>query len=259
MIIRTPPAPWNSAHRPVEYVYDHQSRFISGVSVNSGNLQITITFSFTSPYIPTAGDLIAIDGVLDGSTDISGVYEIVSGSGSTWVLDLSVSSPSLDSPSTAKYIRLPEIELYAGYLPVEEYPDDLPLTLVATFTPENSPDDDVRFDVSEYLKSIFRIVPPVEGIDFNMFNRFRLKFDGTYKDFYMVLNSSIKTAQLNAVYVSTNAPLNSEIPPIVFGCGKTLLSYLNGNVVTNVLISDGAVPTGDYSPEDYTDDYFLNE
>lgn len=253
MIAVTTPSPWNSVHRPIEYVYNHDTQTISGVTTSSGRLQVSIASAF-SPYTPAVGDKVYLSGVLDSGVDISGIYDIHSGGGSTWVLDVLVTTPTLDSPSTLKYIRLPEVKLYAGYLAGEEYDDELPLELVATFTPENSPDNDVRIDVSEYLKSIFEIVPPTEGIDFNMFNRFRLKFDGTYKTSYQVLNSSIKTAELNALYVNTNAYLNSKFPPIVFLCGKTILSTLTGSVVVNH-VYDGEVPNnGDYN-SDFNNDY----
>lgn len=256
MILQTAPYPWNSAHRPVEYVYDHESRFISGVTIDTGNLVVHLTSMFAN--VPVVGDRVVLTGVLDLGVSVNGIYDVLAVSGSTVTLDLAVTTPTLSAPSTLKFIRLPEVKLYSGYLPLEEYPADLPLTLVATFYPENSPDNDVRIDVSEFLKSIFRIEPPVEGIDFNMFSRFRLYFDGAYKDFYMVLNSSIKTESLNALYVNTGAYLNSQIPPIVFGCGKTILSTLQGSVVVNVYSDNGdIVGLWDYSANDYDSaDYF---
>lgn len=257
MIINTTPSAWNSVHRPIQYIYDHESRFISGVLVDSGNLQVQLTTAFANTI--AVGDEVYLSGVLDDGEDISGLYDVLTvGSQTLLTLDIAVTTPTLDSPSTLQFIRLPEVKLYSGYLPAEEYPSDLPLTLVATFTPENSPDNDVRIDVSEYLKSIFRIVAPTEGIDFNMFNRFRLYFDGAYKDYYMVLNSSIKTAELNALYVNTGAYLNSEIPPIVFGCGKTILSTLQGSVVVNYITEDGEIvaQNGDYN-NDYLNDFYI--
>lgn len=257
MIIQTTPSAWNSVHRPIQYVYDHEEQFISGVLVDGGNLEVYLTGAFANTI--AVGDEVYLSGVLDDGTDISALYDVLTVTSQTQLtLDVEVTTPTLDAPSSLKFIRLPEVKLYSGYLPLEEYPSDLPLTLVATFTPENSPDNDVRIDVSEYLKSIFRIVAPVEGIDFNMFNRFRLYFDGAYKDFYMVLNSSIKTAELNALYVNTGAYLNSQIPPIVFGCGKTILSTLQGSVVVNYVTEDGSITenNGDYN-NDYSDDFYI--
>ncbi len=257
MIINTTPAPWNSVHRPIEYVYDHEQQFISGVTVDGGLLQVSVPSSWI--VTPVVGDKMAIIGVLDLSVSIAGTYEITAIAGTQYTLDISVTTPTLSAPSKMYFVRLPTIELIAGYLSGEEYPTDLPEQVVATFTPENSPDNDVRFDVSEYLKSIFEIVAPVEGLDFNMFNRFRLKFDGTYKDYYQVLNSSILTSVLNSNFVDTNAPLNSANPPIVFECGQTILSYLTGSVVINNEFENADIPVGDYSPDDYAGaDYFLS-
>lgn len=253
MISVTTPSPWNSVHRPIEYVYNHDTQFISGVLVNAGRLEVYLTGSFT--FTTPVGAEMLLTGVNDAGVSIDGIYDVYSVAGSVIVLDKLVTTPTLAAGvNSLAYIRLPEIKLYAGYLSGEEYPVDLPLELVATFTAENSPDNDVRFDVSEYLKSIFTIVPPVAGIDFNMFNRFRLHFDGAYKDYYMVLNSSIKTSDLMALYVNTGAYLNSQIPPIIFGCGKTILSTLQGSVVVNVEF-DGDVPgAGDYN-NDFSNDF----
>lgn len=254
MILRTEPPYWSSAHRPVEFVYDHEERTITLVGNNGGFASFLLNSAFT--HTPVAGEKLYVE---------SGVYEglhtITSVSGNTIITTTQYTTGDLSQPEVL-YIRLPEIKLYSGYLSGEEYPSDLPLTLVATFYPENSPDNDVQFDVSEFLKSMFanRIQPPVEGIDFNMFNRYRLHFDGVYHDFYMALNSSIKTSELNALYVNTGAYLNSKIPPLVFACGKTILSTLQGSVVVNVYSEGGdIIGLGDYSILDYdsaNEDYY---
>lgn len=249
MILTEYPYPWNSVHRPIPFVYDHEERTLFIVT-SSGGLAV---FWVQSPYnfTPVAGERIYID---------SGIYEgyhtVTSVAGSLIATSTSFIGSDFSVP-TVKYIRLPQIKVYCGYLSGEEYDDELPSELVATFTPENSPEIDVRFDVSEYLKSIFRIVAPTEGIDFNMFNRFRLFFDGVYHEFYMALNSSIKTDELNSDYVDTGAYLNSTIPPVVFGCGKTLLSHLQGNVVVNVVSNNGdiTIEHADFSDSDFSSDF----
>lgn len=246
MILVTQPEYWSSVHRPMEFVYGHEERTLVNV-LNSGGFA---NFWLLTAYdnVPVAGEQIYVE---------SGVYEgfhvVTSVSGQFVLTTTTYTTSDITNPAVL-YIRLPQIKVYSGYLPAEEYPADLPLTLVATFTPENSPVNDVQFDVSEYLKSIFSIEPPVIGIDFNMFNRYRLYFDGAYQDFFMVLNSSILTSELNELYVDTGAYLNSKVPPIVFACGKTILSTLTGSVVTNYEF-DGSVPAnGDYN-NDFSNDF----
>lgn len=248
----TAPSEWNSVHRPIPFVYDYD-KAPAYTKVTGGFVEANVGNVFD--FDPVAGQKIYIE-----TGTFSGVHVV--SSFSSGIITTTTASTSTDIVGAfVRNIRLPEIKLYSGYAALEEYATELPFTLVATFTPENSPDNDVQFDVSEYLKSIFRIVAPVEGKDFNMFNRFRLFFDGILHESYMVLNSSIKTELLMSDYANTGNPLNSFQPPIVFGCGKTIISYLEGNVITNVISDDDDItfPQPDYSGDDYdSDDYYTN-
>lgn len=260
MILNTAPSLWNSVHRPIEFIYDNKVYDILGVGLDNGNVYVQTTVNLSPAAV--AGESVVIFGIESDGESIDGTYVITAADPNFLYLDLPADNVGFSgSTATVTHIRLPEIKLYSGYLTGEEYPDDLPITLVATFTPENSPDNDIRFDVSEYLKSIFRIVPPSEGVDFNMFNRFRLFFDGVYHETYQVLNSSITTAVLMSDYANTGNPLNPFFPPIVFGCGRTIISYLENNVVTNVIsINDDITEVeGDYYHGDYSaSDYYVN-
>ena len=249
MTINTQPEYWSSVHRPIEFVYDYQEGFLFSVTDSGGFAVFRIIGMFSNPT-PVAGEQIYI-----AAGTYEGFHVISSVSGDYITTTTAYVDADTGSNSSVLFIHLPQIKLYSGYLSGEEYPSELPLTLVATFTPENSPDNDIQFDVSEYLKSIFRIVSPVEGIDFNMFNRYRLYFDGAYQDFFMVLNSSIPTSELNELYVDTGAYLNSKIPPIVFGCGKTILSTLQGSVVVNRVL-EGVPSGGDYN-NDFSNDFYI--
>lgn len=264
MVLFSSPPAWSSVHRPIPFVYNYETRtvIIDNSEPFGGFLRINFDVSFAT--VPVVGDKIIIEDVgttiLEYLEGIHTVTEVISPVEIVTDKDVGVHVFSLDNV-TAKLLQIPEIKLYSGYATDEEYPDDLPLTLVATFTPENSPDNDIRFDVSEYLKSIFRIIAPVEGIDFNMFNRFRLFFDGYYQETYQVLNSSIETDLLMSDYANTGNPLNSKFPPIVFGCGRTIISFLENNVVTNVVsINDDIMDVeGDYYVGDYSSsDYYTN-
>lgn len=247
MIPVTLPEYWSSVHRPIEFVYDFKTGGLFSVTDSGGFAAFRIIGMFSHPT-PIAGEKIYVaEGTYTGFHVISSVSGDVITTTTTYI------DADTGNNTTVIFIHLPQIKVYSGYLPAEEYPTELPLTLVATFTTELSPDDNIQFDVSEYLKSIFRIVEPVEGIDFNMFNRYRLYFDGAYQDYFMVLNSSIPTSELNELYVDTGAYLNSKIPPIVFGCGKTILSTLQGSVVVNNVI-EGVLDGGDFN-NDFNDDF----
>lgn len=256
MILNTAPELWNSVHRPIPFIYDHVGRNVT-LSDSGGFLLMQPNIPWLYALTMEPGDKIFISGCTNEDYNTTHIVREVIDQFNI-LLETAYDG---DDSGVALWIRLPEIKLYSGYATGEEYPDDLPLTLVATFTPENSPDNDIRFDVSEYLKSIFRIQPPELGIDFNMFNRFRLYFDGIYRETYQVLNSSIPTATLMSDFANTGNPLNAVFPPIVFGCGETIISYLENNVVTNVIGTEDEITVvqGDYYFGDYSaGDYYVN-
>ena len=154
---------------------------------------------------------------------------------------------------------IPQIEIYSGYDTGEGYEAELPLTLIGTFTPVYDVNGEISFDISGYIKSIFTIVPPVEGINFSLFNRFRLKFDGTLQEYYMAVNSSIATDILNDIYVGTGIYLSSATTQIIFDCGKTVLTTLEATgVVINIIVDDAGME-GDYLDSDYLDTDYLTE
>lgn len=246
MILSEYPSQWNSVHRPIRFVYDHEQRTLVQVLNNGGFANFWVASAYD--YTPVAGEQIYVSsGIYEG-------YHVVSSvSGQFITTTTTYTSNDLDSPNVL-YIRLPEIEVYSGYLPGEEYPTQLPLTLVATFNPKNNPGNQVVFDLSEYLKSIFQIKVPVEGIDFNMFNRFRVVFDSHAHEYYQVLNSSILTADINSLYVDTGAYLNTNTPPVLFSCGRTILSSLTGNVVVNKYVDNANTSGSDFN-NDFNNDY----
>ncbi len=247
MILETAPSYWSSAHRPIEFVYDHAEGFLFSVTDNGGFAAFRIIGMF-SPA-PVAGEQIYV-----AAGTYEGYHTISSVSGDVITTTTDYIDSDTGSNCSVIYIRLPEVKLYSGYLSGEEYDTELPITLVATFPTINSPDNDIQFDVSAYVQSIFRIQPPTIGIDTNMFNRYRLYFDGVYHEFYMALNSSITTAKLNELYVDTGAYLNAATTPLVFDCGNTILSYIAGSVVVNAEVTDGSTCAGFNS--DFDNDFF---
>lgn len=250
MIFVSGPSPTNSVHRPIPYVFDFQGRDLDSVADDGGFANITIGGLFGFSPTPSVGERFYIDsGVYEG-------YHTISVVNSTSSFTLETAYISNQTSGTVKYLRIPEIQLWSGYNAGETYETELPLTLIASFTPVISPEVDIRFDVSGFLKSIFTIQAPTIGVDFSLFNRFRLNWDDAFSDDYQVVNSAIETQILNDVYFGTGVYLNSGTP-ILFGCGKTILSTLDGSgVVINTEIEDAEIEA-DYFYDDYDEsDYF---
>lgn len=263
--LSTYPSKWNSAHQPVPFVFDFESRTLNNVinAVGKASFRM-LDFTYQSPAI---GERLYIDsGVYAGYHTITGTG---TGFGGFSTFSTTTDYISNDSGVNVKaVIAIPEFTLYKGYESSEAYEVELPFEVVATFTPVVSPEVDIRFDVSGFLKSIFTIQAPTIGIDFSLFNRFRIRYDGhgtgsgggfVVDDTFQVLNSSIPTAELMSVYFGTGVYLSSSITQIIFGCGKTILSLLDATgVVINTDVDDG--DTGaDYYYDDYNDDDYLTQ
>lgn len=237
---------WSSAHRPIEFTYDYEAITITAVNNDGGYARVVIGTGYTDN--PVVGNWLYLYGTTSGAYD--GLHKIRTVN--------SVSSFTLETPYTiavsltgsAKFVYLPEIKLYAGYTTGETYDDELPQFLVATFTPKNSPDNNIKLDLSGYLKSIFEINPPSNtgGIDFSTWNRYRLFIDGAYSASYYVINSAIEQVELNKYYVKTGrflvdydsfktgTPLNRQY---LQSCGLTLMQRIQGNQVVGYAFEDG--------------------
>jgi len=250
------PSPWNSAHRPIQYIYDFDSLTLYGVNDNGGFAQFDFICGGICPAFvttPVIGDELYVP-----SGIYAGFHTIISVE-SALLFTTSTAYTADQSGVDVKHMLIPEVQLWAGYSEFESYYVQLPIHLVATFTPVRSPEIDIRFDVSGFLKSIFTIQAPTIGVDFSLFNRFRLYFNGDFQDFYMVLNSSIPTEELNTVYLGTGVYLSSSTTQIIFQCGKTILSLLDSTgVVINTDVTDG--DTGaDYFYPDYNENDYLTQ
>lgn len=222
MILNSEPYNWNSAHRPVTFVYDHETKPIDTLTDSGGFLKVQLDSSYT--FTPDPGERIYISGTDNGI--YNGYHVIASATGGGEIVTTTAYTGA-DDGGDCLYIRLPEIELYKGYDTGETFDTELPLTLIATFTPRNSINNDVTFDVSGWLKAIFTspVSPPQDATyDFLNFNRFRLKFDGDYQDFYHVLNSAIESEELDGYYADTGRPL--QVGSFIFDCGDNVVSYL---------------------------------
>lgn len=246
MTLSQGPHEWSSAHRPIEFTYSYQYQPIATISNDGGYAKVVITSAFT--YTPVAGDRLILTSTTSGAYD--GIVKITTVN--------STVSFTTDAPYTIAglgvgncyFLRTPEFKLYTGYDTGEGYDTDLPLTLVATFTPKNSPDNNIQINVSGYLKSTFTISEPATttGVDFSVWNRYRLYVDGAWSADYYVLNSAIDSDVLNKYYVKTGRMLvaydqfttgTPAIRQYVQDCGLTLMYRIQGNAVYAYVYSDG--------------------
>ena len=261
MTLSQGPYQWSSAHRPIEFTFTYESKTISSVTNDGGYAKINLILPYTT-ITPVVGERLIIAGTTSGAYD--GTWKILTVNSTTsFTVDKAYSTASL--VGSAKHIYLPEVILYAGYDTGEGYDDELPLQTVATFTPKNSPDNNVQIDVSGFLKTIFTVTAPVVAgaIDFTVWNKFKLYFQGAYSDNYYVLNSAIDSDVLNKYYVKTGRYLISydkyltgtpENYNYLQDCGITVLYRVQGDHVAKYIITDGDTTAADYDT-DFTTDF----
>lgn len=251
---------WSSAHRPINFTYTYQNQTIASISNDAGYAKVVVSSAFTTT--PIVGDRLILSSTTSGAYD--GVFKILTVNTTT--------SFTIDTPYTiagiltgnCKFLKIPVFKIYTGYDTGEGYDTDLPLTLVATFTPKNSPDNNVQIDVSGYLKSIFTITEPVTttGVDFAVWNRYRIYVDGAYSADYYVINSSVDSDYLNKYYVKTGRFLiaydkfttgTPELRQYVQDCGYTLMYRIQGDTVVAYVFTDGATGASEHDGDFDTD------
>lgn len=255
MILQSQPPEWSSAHRPIEYVFTPFRNLTTSITNSGGSAELN--FGGSSVIKAVVGDKVYIE-----SGDYLGEHDItVVTSQSQFTIDTDYIA---NDTVWVRMLVTPTVRVYKGYLSFEAFPSDLPFTLVATFRPEVDVDYDISFDISGYVKNIFRIIPPTEGRDFNMFNQYRLTYQYTsaevnnqsyanevYVDPRLALNAAIKTNDLNS-YVNSNLYLGSNM---LFGCGKTILTRLTNLYAENVVLEESPGLT-DFN-SDFNSDFLL--
>jgi hypothetical protein len=125
---------------------------------------------------------------------------------------------------------LPQFELYKGFNTGEQFDAALPYTLVTSFTYIFNSNYQLEINIKGLVQKCFTIEPPVltQDYDFSVFNAFRLVWDEEITDYALVLNSSISTDELNAVYLSNGLPLTNVDEQLLWGCGNTFYTIFDG-------------------------------
>lgn len=245
------PAKWNSAFREIIFEYDLESR-LTGYASDGGYLAFTSAVSPFS-FLPVIGESFFID----GDFEISGLHTITEVISATSFVTSTEYAGGGGGPATIYHVRLPQVDIYVGYDVGETYETQLPLTLIGSILTERNPDNTIRFDVSGYLQSYFENIPiaPISGeVDFGVFNRFRLYFDGEYHDYFYVLYSTITHADLNLYFANTGRWLTAEYPSLKFSCGATILTRILDDSVRAIVYGATAGPDwddDDFDPDDW--------
>lgn len=223
LTLNTEPVLWNSAYSDIEYLFDFNGETITGVSEPSTGL-IRVTISGTWDINPPVNSYCTID---------SGIYlgtHLVKAS-TTNTVDLKFTYSANQTSGTIKSLRSPVFSLYKGFKATEDFPTELPYTLVGSFTMLFNSDFQLALNLKGIIQRIFSVTEPDlnSGFDFTSFNAFRLEYDGLTTDIKYALNSSITTEELNDSYIENGAYLVNTELPIMFGCGISFMTkFVNG-------------------------------
>lgn len=264
--IVTQPDQWASAHKPIRFVYNMPFNF-GTLSDNNGRLRVVMSAALAGGKLIVAGDLIYINGgIYKGYHTVETVV-----SNTDFTLSTAYGSAFVGLVQI-KYATPPQWQIWKGYQDSEVVgTNPFPFTKVADFSPEGNTAGLLSFDVSGYVKAAMpEITPPLEGTafgdvflatDYSRFMPYRLLIGTSarslyFEDIYLALNSSIDSDVLNAEYVDTPKPLNTN--PFIFSCGSTWLSFINGNnVISYRFDNGGTLPNnGDFN-NDFNNDFLI--
>jgi hypothetical protein len=138
----------------------------------------------------------------------------------------------------ARFLYVPDLEIWTGLGGAIR-----PIKKIGLANPNFSTFDQNRitFNVSAYLKSDFPILPPVNGQDYNLYNKYWIKQVITNsKEFgnYFALNSTVPNPEIEP-FVNSGKALN-QMKPIRFTCGKTLFSQISTTttIINDVIVKD---------------------
>jgi hypothetical protein len=235
------PELWNSAYDDIEFTFDFDEIDISAASNPSGTItRITVGTAFA--INPPVGSYCFIN-----SGTYAGLWRVLASTSTT--VDLDVVYTTNQNTGTLKSLRLPEFSLYKGFDSDEEFPGQLPLTLVTSFTHTFNEDYQLVINLRGLLQRIFRIVEPdiTTDYDFSIFNAFRLTWDGEETGVHYVLNSSITTEELNEGYITAGAYLTNVDLPLLWGCGTTFLTRFRDGFPVLEIFNSGVPAVAGFS------------
>lgn len=242
------PLEWNCAHSPV--IYEATPKYISVLGI--GAIDGKMNFSYaTAPPIPiAAGQLVYFD-----ASQYKGFHVITS-------VDVAMNIIYTDTDyagiatTALNWAHCPTLvfNIYSGYRTGEgnlALRTNLPSTLIASFFVEiNTVTITYKWDISGYLKSIFTIPSPADGINYSLFNRFRLEFV-TMSDtleHYQVGNCAMTSEQITA---KVNNGYLTEDDPFFSQCGTTVISRLTGSWILTYKIECGLENQQDFNVSDF--------
>jgi hypothetical protein len=226
------PEEWNAAYKPITYKGAPYGGVLSAVTDNGGFAQFNISSAFTLTLV--------VGQTVNVSTGVYEGFHVIKSIQSTTLFTVETDYISaISGTSIITYLPVIQFDLYKGYATGETYEVELPYEKIATFKVEpNMTTFEYTWNVSGYLQSIFSIQYPISGIDFNMFNRFRLVFGSDDLEYYQVANSAIDNPEFDTIYANTGQPLN-DTDTIVFNCGKTVQSFIIGDTIQNTFYNNG--------------------
>ncbi|MEY2868148.1 MAG: hypothetical protein RIR01_566 [Bacteroidota bacterium] len=219
---------WNTAYSDINFVFDFKSYQIFSIteqissSVGTGKAQINLYYTWD--INPVKNEYVFID---IGS--YTGIHRVLSSTNSAVVIDFEYTGDITDI-TYIKHLRLPQFTLYKGFQSSEAFSDTLPYTLVTNFTYSFNQNIQIQINIKGLAQKCFTIQEPIitQDYDFSVFNAFRLSWDEEITDYCLILNSSIPTEKLNAVYLSNGLPLTNVEEQLLWGCGNTFFTIFDG-------------------------------
>lgn len=241
LTLNTQPELWNSAYSDITYLFDFNDKTITGVTEPSTGL-IRVTISGTWDINPSVNQYVYID-----SGAYLGTHRVVASTSST--VDLKFTYTTTQTSGNAKSLRSPTFSLYKGFTTTEDFPAELPYTLVGSFNVLFNSDFQIELNVKGLIQRIFTITEPDldADFDFSSFNAFRLEYDGEITDIRYALNSSITTTELNENYLANGAYLVPTELPIMFGCGISFMTRFVNGFPTLQIYNGGAQTVAGFS------------
>ncbi len=219
---------WNATYSDIIFLFDFKQYQVFSASeqiassVGTGKSQINLYYTWD--INPSKNEYVWID------TGIyAGKHRVITSTNNSVVIDFPF-DVNITGDVFIKSLRLPQFELYKGFNTGEQFDAALPYTLITSFTYIFNSNYQLEINIKGLAQKTFTIEPPVltQDYDFSVFNAFRLSWDEEITDYCLILNSSIPTEELNAVYLSNGLPLTNVEEQLLWGCGNTFFTIFDG-------------------------------